>query len=125
MSKRIIIAGAGHGGLIAAAKLAKAGYKPNEVKELMEMAAQQNHDEQGQNHDEQEQNNDEQEQEQNQDEQEQNQDESNEISKLNDRIAELEKELKVAQEHNRRSGGNQHEEPAPEDYLKDVMRNFY
>ena len=26
MSKRIIIAGAGHGGLIAAAKLAKAGY---------------------------------------------------------------------------------------------------
>ena len=83
-------------------ELAKAGYKPNEVKELMKMSEQQNHDESEQNHD-----------------------ESNEISKLNDRIAELEKELKVAQEYNRRSGGNQHEELAPEDYLKDVMRNFY
>ena len=83
-------------------ELAKAGYKPNEVKELMKMAEQQNHDESEQNHD-----------------------ESNEISKLNEKIAELERELKVAQEHNRRSGGNQHEELAPEDYLKDVMRNFY
>ena len=83
-------------------ELAKAGYKPNEVKELMKMAEQQNHDESEQNHD-----------------------ESNEISKLNEKIAELERELKVAQEHNRRSGGNQHEEIAPEDYLKDVMRNFY
>ena len=97
-------------------ELAKAGYKPNEVKELMEMAEKQNHDESEQNHDESEQNHD---------ESEQNHDESNEISKLNDKIAELEKELKVAQEHNRRSGGNQHEELAPEDYLKDVMRNFY
>ena len=83
-------------------ELAKAGYKPNEVKELMKMAEQQNHDESEQNHD-----------------------ESNEISKLNEKIADLEKELKVAQEHNRRSGGNQYEELAPEDYLKDVMRNFY
>ena len=83
-------------------ELAKAGYKPNEVKELMKMAEQQNHDESEQNHD-----------------------ESNEISKLNKKIAELERGLKVAQEHNRRSGGNQHEELAPEDYLKDVMRNFY
>ena len=83
-------------------ELAKAGYKPNEVKELMKMAEQQNHDESEQNHD-----------------------ESNEISKLNKKIAELKRELKVAQEHNRRSGGNQHEELAPEEYLKDVMRNFY
>ena len=90
-------------------ELAKAGYKPNEVKELMKMAEQQNHDESEQNHD----------------ESEQNHDESNEISKLNKKIAELERGLKVAQEHNRRSGGNQHEELAPEDYLKDVMRNFY
>ena len=104
-------------------ELAKAGYKPNEVKELMEMAAQQNQNESDQNHDESEQNYDE--SEQNHDESEQNHDESNEISKLNEKIDELEKELKVAQEHNRRSGGNQHEELAPEDYLKDVMRNFY
>ena len=104
-------------------ELAKAGYKPNEVKELMKMAEQQNHDESEQNHDESEQNHDE--SEQNRDESEQNHDESNEISKLNEKIAELERELKVAQEHNRRSGGNQHEELAPEDYLKDVMRNFY
>ena len=99
-------------------ELAKAGYKPNEVKELMEMAAQQNQNESEQNHDESEQNHD---------ESEQNHDESNidEISKLNDRIAELEKELKVAQEHNRKSGENQHEELSPENYLKDVMRNFY
>ena len=97
-------------------ELAKAGYKPNEVKELMEMAAQQNQNESDQNHDESDQNHD---------ESEQNHDESNEISKLNEKIAELEKELKVAQEHNRRSGGNQHEELAPEDYLKDIMRNFY
>ena len=90
-------------------ELAKAGYKPNEVKELMEMAAHQNQNESEQNHD----------------ESEQNHDESNEISKLNEKIDELEKELKVAQEHNRRSGVNQHEELAPEDYLKDVMRNFY
>ena len=117
-------------------ELAKAGYKPNEVKELMKMTEQnhdeseQNHDESKQNHDESEQNYDESEQnhdesEQNHDESEQNHDESNEISKLNEKIAELENELKVAQEHNRRSGGNQHEELAPEDYLKDVMRNFY
>ena len=104
-------------------ELAKAGYKPNEVKELMEMAAQQNQNESDQNHDESDQNHDE--SEQNHDESEQNHDESNEISKLNEKIAELEKELKVAQEHNRRSGGNQHEELAPEDYLKDIMRNFY
>ena len=104
-------------------ELAKAGYKPNEVKELMKMAEQQNHDESEQNHDESEENHDE--SEENHDESEQNHDESNEISKLNEKIAELERELKVAQEHNRRSGGNQHEELAPEDYLKDVMRNFY
>ena len=104
-------------------ELAKAGYKPNEVKELMEMAAHQNQNESEQNHDESEQNHDE--SEQNHDESEQNHDESNEISKLNEKIDELEKELKVAQEHNRRSGVNQHEELAPEDYLKDVMRNFY
>ena len=104
-------------------ELAKAGYKPNEVKELMKMSEQQNQNESEQNHDESKQNHDE--SEQNHDESEQNHDESNEISKLNEKIAELEKELKVAQEHNRRSGGNQHEELAPEDYLKDVMRNFY
>ena len=111
-------------------ELAKAGYKPNEVKELMKMSEQQNQNESEQNHDESKQNHDESKQnhdesEQNHDESEQNHDESNEISKLNEKIAELEKELKVAQEHNRRSGGNQHEELAPEDYLKDVMRNFY
>ena len=105
-------------------ELAKAGYKPNEVKELMEMAAQQNQNESEQNHDDESEQN-QNESEQNQNESEQNHDESNEISKLNEKIAELEGELKVAQEHNRRSGGNQYEELAPEDYLKDVMRNFY
>ena len=97
-------------------ELAKAGYKPNEVKELMKMAEQQNQNEPEPNQNEPN---------QNETEPNQNHDESNEISKLNEKIAELERELKVAQEHNRRSGGNQHEELAPEDYLKDVMRNFY
>ena len=104
-------------------ELAKAGYKPNEVKELMKMAEQQNQNEPEPNQNEPNQN--ETEPNQNHDESEQNHDESNEISKLNEKISELERELKVAQEHNRRSGGNQHEELAPEDYLKDVMRNFY
>ena len=118
-------------------ELAKAGYKPNEVKELMEMAARQNPNEPEPNPNEPEPNLNEpepnpnepepnpNEPEPNPNEPEPNHDESNEISKLNEKIAELEKELKVAQEHNRRSGGNQHDELAPEDYLKDVMRNFY
>ena len=116
-------------------ELAKAGYKPNEVKELMKMAEQQNQNEPEPNQNEPNQNEPEPNQNepepnqnepnQNETEPNQNHDESNEISKLNEKISELERELKVAQEHNRRSGGNQHEELAPEDYLKDVMRNFY
>ena len=113
-------------------ELAKAGYKPNEVKELMKMAEQQNQNEPEPNQNEPEPNQNEPEPNQNETEPNQNEtepnqnyDESNEISKLNEKIDELERELKVAQEHNRRSGGNQHEELAPEDDLKDVMRNFY